>query len=246
MKPRPAKWSIIYIGEKSGVEQGEITIGIISRFAEIMSVNIRSLLESSKQPEQAVKEYLRTLQMDLGALKAETAAVEAEEQRSRRALEECQAEISKLQRYAEKSVEAGEEQRALGFLEKKKLQSGKLAQLEAAYRQAAEHTLKLKQMELKLASDLTKLEAKNQELKEKLSEAEKINREQQKGRTSFDELEAKADQALNEALALAELKAGPKDFDKEFRAWEESMGLSNAETRSPQEELAALKDKQNN
>lgn len=208
-------------------------------------MNIRSLLESSKQPEQAVKEYLRTLQMDLGALKAETAAVEAEEQRSRRALEECQAEISKLQRYAEKSVEAGEEQRALGFLEKKQQQSAKLAQLEAVYRQAAEHTLKLKQMELKLASDLTKLEAKNQELKEKLSEVEKLNREQ-KGKGSFDELEAKADQALNEALALAELKAGPKDFDEEFRAWEASVGLSKTETRSPQEELAALKGKQNN
>lgn len=209
-------------------------------------MNIRSLLESSKQPELTVKDYLKTLQMDLGSIKAETAAVEAEEQRSRRALEECQGEITKLQRYAEKSVEAGEEQRALGFLQKKQLLSGKLSSLEGAYKQAAEHSLKMQQMQLKLASDLTKLEAKHEELKEKLSEAEKLNQEHQKGKVSFDELEAKADQALNEALALAELKAGPKDFDEEFRAWEESMGLGDKAARTPQEELTALKDKQNN
>lgn len=226
----------------------EISIGILSRFTEIMSANVRSLLETSKQPDQALSQYMRSIQMDLGALKAETASVEAEELRSRRALEECRAEISKLQRYAEKSVEAGEDERALGFLEKKAVHSEKLADLEASYARASDHVVKMKKLQLKLNADVEKLEAKQLELQEKQAEVEALNRKNapMTNGSTFAELEAKIDQALNEALALAELKARPKDFDDEFREWEESRSSGKAGTHSPVDELAALKDKQNN
>lgn len=213
-----------------------------------MSANVRSLLEKSTHPEQAIGQYMRSIQMDLGALKAETASVEAEELRARRALEECRAEISKLQRYAEKFVEAGEDERALGFLEKKAIQSEKLADLEASYTRASDHVVKMKKLQLKLNADVEKLEAKQLELKEKQADMEALNRKNapMANGSTFAELEAKVDQALNEALALAELKAGPKDFDDEFREWEESRRSGEAGTRSPMDELAALKDKQNN
>ena len=47
-----------------------------------------------------IDQYMRNLQSDLGKVKAETASVIAEESRAKRALDECNANITKMQTYA--------------------------------------------------------------------------------------------------------------------------------------------------
>ena len=69
--------------------------------------------------------------------------MQADERRSKRALDECQAEIKKLQRYAEKSVEAGDEDAARKFLEKKAVQAEKLTDLQTEYEAAAANADKM-------------------------------------------------------------------------------------------------------
>ena len=67
--------------------------GIIKRFKDIMSANINALLDKAEDPEKMVDQYLRDMESDLGKVKAETAAVMAEEKRAKRELDECSSEI---------------------------------------------------------------------------------------------------------------------------------------------------------
>ena len=63
--------------------------GILSRFKDIMSSNINALLDKVEDPMKMIDQYLRNLESDLDKVKAETAAVMAEETKSKRELDEC-------------------------------------------------------------------------------------------------------------------------------------------------------------
>ena len=69
---------------------------ILKRFGDIMSANINALLDKAEDPEKMVDQYLRNLESDLGKVKAETAAVMAEETKCKRQLDECNEEIAKM------------------------------------------------------------------------------------------------------------------------------------------------------
>jgi len=186
-------------------------MGILSRLRDIMKVNVNSLVERTDDPEKTIDEYMRNLNSDLGKVKAETASVLADERRAKTLLDECNAEIKKLQRYAEKSVDAGNEDEASKFLERKANLGEKLAELQAAYDLASSNAASMKQMQDKLVSDLGQLEAKRIELKGKLA-ATKL--QQGTGvKASLQEMDERVTQALNEATALAELRAEAEEDD---------------------------------
>ena len=94
-------------------------MGILNRFKEIMSSNINALLDKAEDPEKMIDQILRNLNSDLGKVKAETASIMAEEQRAKRELGECQEDIKKMENYAVKALEAGNEDDARKFLERK-------------------------------------------------------------------------------------------------------------------------------
>ncbi|WP_170307954.1 PspA/IM30 family protein [Paenibacillus dakarensis] len=194
-------------------------MGILSRFKDIMNANMNVLLHKAENPEKTIDEYMRSLSSDLGKVKAETASVAADERRAKRMLDECADEIRKMERYAEKSVEAGNDSEALKFLDRKAVQTEKLGELQTAYDQAAEKAAKMKQMHEKLAADIGQLEARHAELKGKMADAKaqqaQNDRNSSAGGVSaaFDAMEEKASLALNEAMALAELRAGKKEDD---------------------------------
>lgn len=188
-------------------------MGILSRFSQIMRANMNALLDKADDPEKAIDQYMRSLNSDLGQVKAETAAVLADERRAKRALDESSAEIRKLQRYAERSVEAGDEEKAVQFLERKEKQTEQHSDLQAAYEAAASNAANMKQMQDKLVSDMAKLEARHAELKGKLADASMQQKLNTGSSTAFNQLEEKANQAMNEAMALAELRAGKQEDD---------------------------------
>ena len=108
-------------------------MGIISRFKDIMSANINALLDKAEDPEKMVDQYLRNLESDLGKVKAETAAVMADEAKAKRELDSCKQEVDKYQAYAEKALKAGNESDARAFLEKKQSVARKLETLQQNY-----------------------------------------------------------------------------------------------------------------
>ena len=56
--------------------------GILKRFKDIMASNINALIDKAEDPAKMIDQYLRNLEEDLGKVKAETAAIMAEEGKS--------------------------------------------------------------------------------------------------------------------------------------------------------------------
>ena len=189
-------------------------MGIISRFKDIMSANINALLDKCEDPEKMIDQYMRNLQSDLGKVKAETASVMADEQRAKRELDECTAEINKLQAYAEKAVAAGNDDDARQFLAKKQTLVTKQQAFQQTYTLAADNAAKMRQMHDKLVNDINELDSRRDTIKAKMKVAkaqQTVNKmtsgmgKAESSLSAFDRMEAKADRMLDEANAMAEL-----------------------------------------
>lgn len=225
-------------------------MGIISRFKDIMSANINALLDKAEDPEKMIDQYLRNIESDLGKVKAETAAVMAEETRCKRELDECNADIAKYQSYAEKAVLAGNDDDARQFLAKKAQLEQQKVSLQQSYDVASANAAKMKQMHDKLAKDIADLNARKDAIKAKVAAAktqEKLNKlgasvDGVKGSMSaFDRMEAKADNMLDKANAMAELNTSSEDADVANLA--AKYDTAEAESPAVDDELAALKAK---
>ncbi|MFR4669073.1 MAG: PspA/IM30 family protein [Intestinibacter bartlettii] len=194
--------------------------GILSRFKDIMSSNINALLDKVEDPMKMIDQYLRNLESDLGKVKAETAAVMAEETKSKRELDECIASINKMQTYAEKALLSGNEADARTFLSKKGELNNKLISLQQTYDISKENSTKMREMHDKLIKDISQLNTRRDELKAKMAVAntqEKLNKIGSSvngaigNMSKFDEMEAKINKKLDTANAMAELNNSQKE-----------------------------------
>ena len=193
--------------------------GILERFKTIMSSNINALLDKMEDPEKMIDQYLRDMEKDLGSVKAETVAVMAQESAAKRKVAECEDEIKKMESYAKKALQAGNEADARMFLEKKESIKIKQESLEKEKMIAVENSLKMREMHDKLTSDIQKLNAKRNEIKAKIKmakSAQKINSMTSStgisGKMdSFNSIEEKVDRMLDEANASIELNSPKKD-----------------------------------
>ena len=193
--------------------------GILERFKTIMSSNINALLDKMEDPEKMIDQYLRDMEKDLGSVKAETVAVMAQESAAKRKVAECEDEIKKMESYAKKALQAGNEADARMFLEKKESIRIKLESLEKEKMIAVENSLKMREMHDKLTSDIQKLNAKRNEIKAKIKmakSAQKINSMTSSAgisgkMDSFNSIEEKVDRMLDEANASMELNSPKKD-----------------------------------
>lgn len=219
-------------------------MNILTRFKDIMSANVNALLDKAEDPEKMIDQCLRNLNNDLGKVKSETATIMAEEQRSKRALDECLEEITKYQNYAIKALEAGNENDARKFLEKKASLSEKQASLQQSYDAASKNALNMKAMHNKLTQDIKDLECRKDSIKAKMAVAktqERINQintsidGSNRSVSMFERMEEKANQALDKANAMAELNQKPVD------EMEELTQKYDTSTPSVEDELAKLK-----
>jgi len=224
-------------------------MGILSRFRDIMTSNLNAHLERSDDPEKTVDAFMASANSDLGNIRAETASLLAEERRTKRALEECQDDIDKLQRYAEKAVAAGNDREAVKFLERKAPLAEKAAKLQAAHDEAAANVGKMQQMQDKLEADISQLEARRTKLKETMAAARNQQRVNAAGSptggnidATLTAMEEKANRAYDEAMAIAELRAGTNnDLDEQLAQLEKRSPT----TTIPEDEQAAIKAKMN-
>lgn len=218
-------------------------MGILTRFKDIMTSNINALLDKAEDPEKMIDQCLRNLNSDLGKVKSETATIMAEEQRAKRAYDECAADVEKMQNYAIKALEANNEADAKKFLEEKVKLSGNLETLKQAYDLAAANAAHMREMHDKLVSDISELESRKEIIKGKMAVAktqERINNmgssvtDANRSISAFERMEEKANQALDKANAMAELNKGTDSGIKDLEA-------KYAASSSVDDELAALK-----
>lgn len=223
-------------------------MGVIQRFKDIMSANVNAVLDKAEDPEKMIDQYMRNLQDDLGKVKAETAAVMAEETRAKRELDECNQEVEKLQKYAEKAVAAGNDSDARLFLQKKQTVAAQQIALRQAYDSASANAAKMRQMHDKIVKDMENLNQRKAAIKAKVAAAKAQERVNQIGgslkgvsnhMSAFDRMEEKANKMLDQANAMAELnEAGQEDSIEDLMSKYDDVSSSNVD-----DELAALKAK---
>ena len=220
-------------------------MGILTRFKDIMSANINALLDKAEDPEKMIDQCLRNLNSDLGKVKAETASIMAEESRAKRALDDIEEEITKMQAYAVKALEANNEADARKFLEQKSLLNNKLTGYKEAYELAHANATNMRAMHDKLVSDINELESRKDMIKGKLAVAktqERINKmgssisSANNSMASFEKYEDLANKKLDEANAMAELNRSTPENNIKDLAAKYSSPSSDVD-----DELAALK-----
>ena len=200
-------------------------MSILNRFKDIMSANINALLDKCEDPAKMIDQYLRQLKEDLAEVKQETAAVMAEEKRTKRLVDDNAAEIVKYTDLAKKALTAGNEGDAKVFITKKQELEAHQADLEKTYALAHANAEKMREMHDKLTGDIQELEQRRLNVKAKMSVAKtqdklnKINDSMKSAAGSmaaFERMEAKADRLLDEANSMAELNEEPKDSAEEI------------------------------
>ena len=118
-------------------------MGILSRFGDIVQANVNAVLDKMEDPSKMIDQYLRELNENLAEVKKETAGVMAEETRTRRLMEENQAEAARYEDLAKQALLAGNEGDAKVFLAKKQQLESAGAGLVTAYTAAHENAVKM-------------------------------------------------------------------------------------------------------
>lgn len=230
-------------------------MSILTRFTDIMSSNINALLDKAEDPEKMVDQTLRNLEKDLGTVKAETAAVMAAEQQAKRSVDTAQEKVDKYMSYAKKAVDAGNDDDARKFLAKKNEAAAELESAQKTYEVAKNNAANIRKMHDKLVNDVDSLNKRRNEVKAKMAVAktqEKINKigTSMKGATTsldtFSRMEAKADEMLDKANAMAELNYTAADetedlMDKYDSSTSVESELAAMKSSDVEAELAALK-----
>ena len=221
-------------------------MSILDRFATIVKANINDLLDKCEDPAKMIDQYLRDLTEDLAEVKKETAAVMAEETRTKRMLDDNAAEVQRFEGLARKALAAGNEGDARVFLGKKQQLAEKAASLQATYDAAHANAEKMRQMHDKLVGDIETLHSRREMVKAKVAVAKTQERVNQMGASAdkaagamsaFERMERKADQMLDQANAMAELNSAPVDEAAEL----EKKYASAAGDAAVDAELAKLK-----
>ena len=195
-------------------------MGILSRFSDIISANINSLLDKAEDPVKMINKYLIDAREDLAEVKKETTEVMAEETRAQRKVDNNLAEVARYAELSKKALKAGNEGDAKVFIAKKQELETAGAALQTAYAAAHENAIKMRQLYDKLASDIAQLEARKAGIEAKASIAktqQKVNQYTSKGDKinevmgAFEKMEDKVNKALDVANAAAELDASAID-----------------------------------
>ena len=238
-------------------------MGILSRFKNIMAANINALLDKAEDPGKMIDQTLRNLANDLAAVKKETAGVMAEETRTRREADANIAEVKKNMDLARKALQAGNEDHARVFLNKKNELEAQGIELQKLAEAAQSNAVQMRQMHDKLVKDINALRSRKATIKSNLAVAKATERVQKMGAAgskaegalqAFNRFEQQAQERLDRAMALTALNEVPKDeaaaladlykngggaaLDDELAALKAEMGL--APPIQVEDDLAAL------
>ena len=146
-------------------------MGILDRFTDIIKANINDLLDRAEDPAKMIDQYMRELTDNLAEVKEETAAVMAEESRTKRLVDQNAAEVAKYQGLARRALEAGNEGDARVFLAKKQELESKGQALSTTYEAAKANAQKMRDLHDKLVTDIETLNGRREAIKAKVSVA---------------------------------------------------------------------------
>lgn len=220
-------------------------MGIISRFSDVMKSNINAMLDKCEDPAKMVDQTLRDLREDLAKVKQETAGVMADAKEANRRVADCKAQVERYTVAATNAVKAGNDGDARTLLAKKQQYDEQLISLQKAADLANTNADKMRQMHDKLVNDISTLETRKDTIKATAAAAkaqERINKMQDGGKRAsssidaFNRMEARANKALDQAMAHADLNDARDDATDLAEKYAGAGGSASVD-----DELASLK-----
>ena len=208
-------------------------MGILDRFTSIVKANINELLDKAEDPQKMVDQYLREMTESLAEVREATAGVMAEEKRCKKLVDENNAEMEKYEELARKALAAGNEADARVFLAKKQELAGRTEGLVVAYEGAKANAIE----ELNARKAAIKAKAAVAKTQSKVNEMTSAGDRAEGARSAFDRMEAKADEMLDRANAVAELSEKPADPTEDLAKKYAEAGA----TAAVDDDLARLK-----
>lgn len=184
-------------------------MGIISRFTTLMKANINRRIDRSEDPQEVIQKTLREVTLDLRTVQAEANALDADVRRAKRAVDECELEIRKLERYRERAAGKDDGAQVIGFSNDQEHLENKKLELAAKYNRLLIEAKQMRLLEEKLTLDIRQLEARSQTVKEKtalLNQKQKINSGDSSITSGFISYEEELNFKLDEAQALEQLR----------------------------------------
>ena len=218
-------------------------MGILSRFADIMSANVNELLDRMEDPSKMIDQQLRELRESYAEVQKETSAVMATVTARQRDVDKYKADVARINTAAENALKAGNEADALTLISQKQQAEANLASAQKNLEVATANADKMKAMHNKLRDDINSLDARRANVKANVAMAEatervnglNIGNKTSAAMSKFEDMEAKAQAQLDQAMAAAELN-GSTATEPDLVAQ-----YSSGSTASAQDELAAMK-----
>lgn len=206
-------------------------MGVLSRFFTLMKANINHQIEKARKPEKIIEKTLREITLDLRVVQSELNALQANVKRFRRDIDECEAEIRKLERYRERAQNEDDGKVGIFEAEIEQLEQKKLDLLRR-YNLLILDEKQLKLLEEKLGMDKRELDSRYSTIREKTAILEQQQKIQQAAPVSsgFNSYEEELNFKLEEAEALAELRNQAheiKSIDEEIAKLEEKYTKNN-------------------
>ncbi|NLM12535.1 MAG: hypothetical protein GX209_02155 [Epulopiscium sp.] len=166
-----------------------------------MSLFKRLTQNSSKE----ITQLFKSLDEEIAKIKIEASKMEAAQSRTKRELDECRAEIRKIQDYIEHARYSRNIENERIFLTKKSTLEEKERVLQSTYDAMINHMQNLKQSQDIIFSKMTELKNRKNAIDIKLERAKIQEKLNAINTGAFSTLEEKANRSLDLAEAMAEL-----------------------------------------
>ncbi len=214
-------------------------MGIFSRFKDIVTSNISSMLDHAEDPEKLIRLMLREMEETLVELKAGCAATMAEAAKSRNELDAATGEVARWERRAELALQSGREPMAREALAQKIQAADHVARLQrelAGFDElvgACREDIRLLEERIAGTRDRQRLMAE----RHSQAQTRKQAREQMRAADSVDTMRRfeSLDQRIVRMESEAELAYTPREKDADFHALERESAID--------EQLDALRKK---
>lgn len=207
-----------------------------------------------KTKEKDVDDFIIEMIQNYKEIRKSAEEATEEEKKARNELDQCDRQISDLQIYAAKAVQAGNEADARRFLEEKKNQSAIRERLFKIYEMKSSHAQQLRKMNDDLVDKIEDMKARKQSIKTTQAEAaaqealnkiqEMSSKEDSSAEETLASLEAQAKHEKDVASAKAELNKTRRESTMDaLQAKYDIMELNADSPVSVEDELEALQSK---
>ncbi len=217
-------------------------MSIFKRIADVIKANVNDLLDKAEDPEKMIKQMV--IEMEEAVNKATLALGNAiaNERSLERKIQAAQRKAQEWEQKAIQALNAGREDLARAALEKKKLYERQVLDLQSAYEQARQTTMKLREQVNRLKAKLEEartrqstLIARSQAAKAQKQIAQAFSGVGSDAFSKFEKFEQKIEKLEAEAEAFEELSGETVGIEDEFRKLELGSSVDA--------ELLALKQK---